>query len=995
MTALRIVLVADARGPAYEAVLKLAALAERGLVNPFWFAEARMPSSEPWTATFFDQWGETEVPLFASLGEQETGSIRVAALATAADQVDSSRVAEGASAIARHLESLAPADAAIRTARLWFPEWDELAAPDPGFFAASVHANLVVVPEDRRSDRFVAAPIGAGAGAFAGHVAAEVGVLAGMFVGMDSTPLDGMAPGVIFGSSPKVRLVRSFLRIAQSPALPLQAVVEHEGRLPLPPGTVEAPAPDVAVSDLVDRSSSLLEGLVFEVRPPAPPDRRQLGPGHTLLLVLKEMGGFVLSLPRRAVAGILDDFSELAGRTMQDLVGYSSVVEVVWRGKLKPVGDSEAIDTQIEELKSQAERRLDLHGGPSIDQTVWRDIRSLVLAAVDGSELPRGLEPVEVRGRRAVINEAEVIAPRPGDGLVDTAGAILADAESGSPRTLLGRLGARVSEVAASNRRATKQLLERLEEDVSALASYRPPSLAMAHLLGSVLLAASIVAILLFSGVVRNLGVTEMADVAKNVAFLVLTLGCGMLLNLYRSYARQAVAELAPKGAHSERSTTELGWGATVGGLVVGLLLGGLFVGIGVSALGYPATDAATWAALVAGAMTGAGLGQAFTLEERQQELPPLGRMGRLSTLTVLAYVSALFIGAVAQPNGWYATATSEQLDDLLWPVTWVLASLLFAVLVYVSWRRVRERLTVTAYGVSIRQLAEQVNDALVGDRIADAAREQFLGLSAVLARVVWFPYGRATALPPERLKIDGFGVSKAAFCEFGLSERGMQLFEARTRSMAAERGWLTAQYERSVASYREAAALLQGAENPGALVRPDEDPTTVAQLNLDSRAQRGDRWRWADELFAGKYDEELLAALESFGEDEVFRPILADSANFEPVRSRGAERSLAGFISEILPGSEAEVDPRYFDPAHLAGGAFGRSWTSRVWWPQERLFRPGNADVEPIEPLGSMTHGRVWLAIRADLTEDLQPAALYGDDALPEPELPAVGPDY
>lgn len=369
--------------------------------------------------------------------------------------------------------------------------------------------------------------------------------------------------------------------------------------------------------------------------------------------------------------------------------------------------------------------------------------------------------------------------------------------------------------------------------------------------------------------------------------------------------------------------------------------------------------------------------------------------MGRLSTLVVLGYVAVLLIGAVAQRNGWYANATDQQLDDLLWPVVWVLGSLLLTVLVYVSWRRVRERLTVHSYGVSIRQLADQVNDALVGDRVADAAKEQFLGLAAVLARVVWYPYGRSGAMPTDRLRIDGFGVTKAAFCQFGLSETGARLLEARTRSMAADRGWLTAQYERSVASYRQAAALVHGSGEAGSVDRPDEDPTTVAQHEVEARAAKADRWRWADDLFAGKYDAELMAALEAVGEEEVFRPILADGENFEPVRNRGPELTLAGFMAEVLPAGRTDVDPRYFDPDHLAGALFSREWRPAVWWPQEGLFSPGTSTVEPIEPFGSMARGRVWLAVRCDLTDDLQPAALWGDEAPDEPEKPGPGPEY
>lgn len=989
------VLVADTRSPAYEAVLKLASLVERGVIRPFWFAQGRPPAAGPWTATYFDPWGETEVPLFSSLGEEETDRIRVVAIATVGDSAASSQIAEVAGTIADRLGALSPRDAAVCAARIWFPGWEDLSPPDPGFFTTHVDANLVAVPEDRRSDTFVASPVEVmGGGVFAGHVAAEVAVLTGLFAGMESTPLDDLVPGVIFGSDPKVRLVRSFVRIAQSPAIPLPAVVDGAGRLPVATGMAGAPAIDVAVADLAEKSAPLFERLVFEVRPPAPLERRQMGPGQTLVLILKEMGGFVVSLPGRALAGVLGDFSELAGRTMQDLVGSSSVVEVVWGGKMGPTGGREDIDAQIEALKHKAERNLDLHGGPSIDQTVWRDIRSLVLASVDGGSLPHGLEPVGVRGSRIVIDQASAISPRPDDTLAGTAAAIQEEAESEQPRSLLGRLGARIGEVAAANRTATARLLERLEADVSALASYRPPSLAVAHVLGALLLAATIVSILLFSGAVRALGVTEMSGIVKNLVFVVLTLACLLMLFLFRSYGLRANAELASKGAHSDKSLDEIGWSTTILGAVAGLLVGSLFVALGVADLGYPATEEAFYAALLAGFMTGAGLGQAFALGDRQ--LAPLARMSRLSILTVLGYVSVLLMGAVAQSDGWYDSATRSELNDVLWPVTTVLMSLLVTVLVYVSWRRVRERLTVVSYGSSIRQLSEQVNDALIGDRVADAAMEQFLGLSAVLSRIVWFPYGKSVSVLPETLKIESFGVNKAAYCEFGLSPRGWQVFEALTKSLAAERGWLGAQYERSVASYREAAALTRGLGGPGAVGRPDEDPATVAHLDVETRSDRCDRWRWALDLFTGKHDAVLMAALESFGEEEVFGPVLSESGNFEPVKTRGADRSLAAFIGEILPDGGAEVDARYFDPAHLAAGDFTRDWHSRVWWPKEPLFGGATAsEVEPIEPLGSMAHGRVWLAIRADLTEDLQPAALYGEEMPGAPQSGPTGPEF
>ncbi|MGH3668622.1 MAG: hypothetical protein ACRDU7_10035, partial [Acidimicrobiia bacterium] len=386
-----------------------------------------------------------------------------------------------------------PGESSVRLARLWFPDWDTLEAPEEGFFSTHVHANLVVVPEDRKSDQHFAAPLSPETPTFVGHVAAETAVILGMFAGMEGSVLDGLGPGVIFGDSPKLRLSRSYVRVGRSPALPLQEIVDHEGRLPVPPGTIEAPSPAAAVSDLADRSIPLFDRLAFEVKDPDAPQRHQLRPVRALLLILKEMGRFIISLPRRAVEGLFEDFSELAGRTMQDLVGSSSVVEVVWKGKFSPSGHGEDFDALIADLKRQAERRLDLQGGPSIDQAVWRDLRSLVLSTADGSDPPPGMDPIEVHGQRAVVNDAASLAPRPGDSLVGTAKDILDESESGSPVSLLGRLGARIERIARSNRSAVSRLLETLDVQMAALHNYRPPGYAFWHIAGSVLFAALVV----------------------------------------------------------------------------------------------------------------------------------------------------------------------------------------------------------------------------------------------------------------------------------------------------------------------------------------------------------------------------------------------------------------------------------------------------------------------------------------------------------------------
>jgi hypothetical protein len=782
--------------------------------------------------------------------------------------------------------------------------------------------------------------------------------------------------------------------VGRSPALPLQEIVDHEGLLPVPPGTVEAPSPSAAVADLVVRSAPIFDRLAFEVKDPEPPPRHQLGPIRALVLVLKEMGRFIISLPRRAVEGLFEDFSELAGRTIQDLVGGSSVVEVVWRGKFQPSADGEDFDAMIADLKHQAERRLDLQGGPSIDQAVWRDMRGLVLSTADGGEPPQGIEPLEVHGHRAVVNDASYLAPRPQDSLVGTAKDILDESESGSPVSLLGRLGSRIEGIARSNRTAVARLLATLDTQMAALANYRPPGYAFWHITAAVLFAALVVSLLLLTGAVRGWGITELDTWTRNILFGALTIACVSVLILLRSYGAQALKE--GSAARGERLSS-IRTGPTWLGIVFGGLAGALFAGLAITFLGYPATEPATYAAVLGGIVTGAGIGQAYSLSTYQEHLPALGRMSRLTILTVLTYVSVLVAGAIAQPDGWYATAPGSELRELLWPVCGTIAFWLLFVLVVVSWRRVQERLALRWYAQSIRQLAEQVDDAFTADRVADAAREQFLGLSAVLSRLIWYPFGKGGTAPDTSVDLVEFGVSKAAVSQFGLSPRGEKLFETRAVRLASERGWLTSQYEGSINTFRTEQALLIGSDDPAEVVRPDQDPRSVAQYEAEARPEKGDRWRWADLFFDGVYDPAFLHSLETHGEKEVFGPILADPGNFQPIGGESDGRSLIEFMSEVTPKGDYGADPRYFDSEYLASGAFERTWHHRTWWPREELFESGAGEEDgSIEPVGSLARGAVWVAARSDTTEDVEPAAIFGPDAGPESAADgAEGPEF
>lgn len=993
-----VLVVGDRRGPVGRAVVFASALIGRGLLDPFWFADVSK-RGDPRAGYRVTGRGVEEVSLFTSLGRNEASVIRVAGVAAEGDEVAPADIGRTAERITRELRSLAPAHSSIVSARLWFPGWREIHEATGEFFRSDVNANLVVVPEDRRSDTRIASPLGPEEeDSFAQHIAVELAVHLGLVTGVKSPEIDEMVPGVIFGDKPKVRLARSYVRAARVPGLPLEQIVDHNGRLPVPPGTVEAPSARASIADLHERSEYLFEGLRYDFKEPAV-DRRRLRPGETFALVLREMKQFLVSLPRRAVAGMLEDLSELAGRTMQDLVGESSVVEVVWRGKTgsRPGSDDADFEAVVEDLKSQAERRLDLHGGPPISQNIWRNVSRLVLGTADGGELPRGMEPVEINGRRAIVADAASIAPKPRETLVDTALAIAEDSEAETPQTLLGRLGATIDRIAEVNRDAMKRLMDTLDREVGRLARYRPPGLSAWHMAGAVALAALIVSVLLFSGAVRGIGVTNLDFGVRTIVYLLATMGTAAMLILFRNHAREALDE--PGGRRARREAVRLqalrGSGVFTGA-VIGGVLGALFVFFAVAQLGLPGTEPNTYAAILTGVVTGAGLGQAHSLGLLQHDLPSLGRMARLSVVAVLAYASILLMGAVAQPDGWYATADSRQIRSLLWLSVGFLAVILTVVLIYVSWRRVQERLRLNTAGEMIRQLAEQVDDALVGGRIAEAAKEQYLGLAAVLSRVIWFPYGRTRAESEHGHEwSESIGLAKADASEFVVSERGARLVERRTKAHIAERGWLTKQYEAAVAGYRHEEAIVLGAGTADAVTRPDQDPNTVAVYDLNTRAEKASRWRWAEQLFSGRFDDVLSQSLDVTGDDDPFSSILEDASNFERVGMDAAKQSLLDFFKEIVP-LEPTIDARYFDPLQLAGGGIERAWRPRVWWPDQLVdSKPSVAVEESIPTGGSTARGRVWIAVRADLSADMQPAALFGEIQEAPAEVDVSGPDF
>ncbi len=538
-----------------------------------------------------------------------------------------------------------------------------------------------------------------------------------------------------------------------------------------------------------------------------------------------------------------------------------------------------------------------------------------------------------------------------------TAKDILDEAESGSPVSLLGRLGARIEGIARSNRSAVARLLQTLDVQMAALHNYRPPGFAFWHILGSVLFAALVVSLLLLSGAVRGWGITEMDSWTRNILFGALTLAAVSGLILLRSYGVQALSEGANTGG--ER-LSKLGAGPTWLGALGGAVVAALFVGLAITFLDYPSTEPATY--------PGPG-------RDRHRCRPGPGLFaGRLSRTICPVWAGspsdhshgaglclAHGHGGHRHPNGWYATVPGDELRSLLWPVcrpTRRGCSSSSSSFPGAGSRRTAGVALVWTVDPSVGRAG--CDAAFTADRVADAAREQFLGLSAVLSRLIWYPFGKGGALPEPGIDLVDFEVSKAEVCQFGLSPSRGKLFETRTVRLASERGWLT--------------SSTKGRSTPSAPSRRFWSVPTTPRRWADPIRTRN-RWPSSRRRLArrrgtggvGPTCSSTGCTTRPFSKH--WRPTgkrrcSARSWPMPPISSRygghARGRSLVDFMAEVSPRGDGEVDPRYFDPEHLATGSFERTWHHRTWWPQEELFDGGAHDDDgSIEPIGSLARGR------------------------------------
>jgi len=942
---------------ATAAVGHLARLAFVGVVRPFWWLQQDDLAAVPTRVTRVSAESTVNETLFRSLGAAPDPSVvRVAALATAALRGHGARELAGhARVLATTLRRLQPPGVRLVEARIAAPEelGEETALID--LLSPEADANVVVVPEDRRSDGGFAVPVGLhDPDAFAGHVATELATQVGLWAGMATAPVDDGSAGVVDDGDTKTLLCRSYARLAVGPPLPLHEAMTAQTLLPAPPGTDAAPSPIAVALDYADRIVASAEDLRYEPPRPFIGRHEQLSVGSAISRLLREAGAYVLGVPRQMARGVASDLTQVAGDALSAAVGDDSLIEVTWAAKdADAAGDLAAMEPQ--EIRRVIATRLEAPEPVALNQQLWARVVDDVFAAVDGGPTSPAIEPLAVGDQRVVLLDPATIGPDPSGGLDATISALMKERVDAKRGTLLGRLSARLRDEETKASEDLDATLAVIEEDISRL---KRPHVGAAGVLSWLmgLVVAAIVAVTAIGfGWAEAIGVRDLTRTGRTavgavIAFLTLAVAfVAAVAGLRKSPGLRRAAWIT-------MSTT---------------FAAGMMIGIALADKrwdpGYPfSTIRAGEAVLTLTVIMCVVEALVFCASRRTAT----GRAGaRLAGGALIGYVTVVLIGSVVRASGWYARVDKDLLRERTVVACALLFLLLVLLLLLVAAIRVRERLSINTAAARLAwsiQTAHAMASAV--KRLRTAVR-QYHGTAAAITRIVWWPFGRPVVASEARQPLaDGVVLPlKLQVLQYEFSDRGRTAMLARIRRQVADAGWLQRQYGAAVEGFRPAFALQTGRDLESVAGRRPETDAAVDALDTATSRFTTVRWEFARLLFDGGFDRDLRQAGTSAAMEEVLEQYFQRADGVAGARSSG----IGDFGAELVAGQVPALDPSLFErlPLPVSGDERAQYHTT-VWWPTEAMPAPvvnHGATIRPCEVAQESVVGMIVPFVRSD----------------------------
>lgn len=1028
MSTQRVILLTQG-GPEIEAATDLLTeWARHGLIHPFIYY-----TDEHHTVYLDDQGAGLPTSVFEILGRQQLEVIRIAALA-GPDEDDVGEMEDRLRTLVDNIkDDLAPEGLRVVEVRIWAPydprPEDGWAAPER-IFSVDANANLVFVPEDRQTEGKVGIPLSRSeTSVYGSHVATETAAALGMWSGMAEAPVDTMEAGVIRYGEPKVHLARSFVRVAEIPAVSLAGAADHGGVLRVPPGCQEAPYPLETLASAQNRIGGLLNHEIDEAPPSARPEgvgfaRFMRAIGRGMVDSLRNM----FTISRDVIAALRD----VAGRTIQEAVGKESVLRYVWRGMPSEDEEEAGRSWDAEEMIAELRRRRMLEGGIRIDQEIWTNVGKSVFSLADGGETPEGVPAQKIGDRAVIAKEVAMIAPAHGP---DLAADIREDSKEETPATLLGRIGAHLRR---AERRSRQRFDDLVEQSKDLLVVKQPQALTTAGVVVAGLITLVLAGLLVLTGLVELVGITGMRGVARawmwavaTAAYLLVLMALSRVVAARFKGDDEDRPQPAPRSSGAELETEEDGaeekqteeaeekrppsawkswwrrakkWSSDTPNFNVVIVLA-VLVGLAAAAsialasrfggqvsattesgaFDSVAASVAEWLLAREDLAVGISLALivyaillAFQLDREPYRSVDTFRQARMLFFVTVIYGAFGLVGAAARDNGWYGAQRLEGFGDYWITLSAIAAGIvvLMAAMAFDGYRQANKMRT------TVSDLERGIAAAVETQWAAKEAFEQFLGSAAAWAAVMWKPFGEFD--PGRAGERNGFTseVLKAETRPFSVTSLGAMAMRERMMRELAKPGWLSRRYQTAVEAYRRRRAVETGTE-PASILPPDQDPREVHTIAWEDRPKVSGRWRFARDLTAGAYDRELGRALDALDHANAAEWVYKQEGTLEAAE-RGGE-PLEEYLGSVVARAASEASFVYFVTDALMEA--DRSYQPTLWWPSGLLDRPDGGPVQESH-LRSLVNGDLAImSVRHDLAGPYTPGNLFGSTEA-EPEL-------
>lgn len=946
----------------------------------------------------------------------------VTACTSSLDHAQQAELAQAGVMLRHDLRRIMPEATPVSSHRVWIPCFGDAAmAPDEAFASPEATNAFVVLPVDRQFERAAAMPVGNSGpdDVYAWHVAAEVASIAGLWSTMEGAPLELVETAASGDGRPLVRLVRSMCRAARIRTPSPEQSLDGTGLLPLTPGLL--PAPDGAF--MVRAAAPHIYPLTFRVLTNAHEDADDdVGAAeddaaaplsHMRSLSPLSEAARTRRLAAETVSGVLqrdDDVAEAVSRLddyIETTVGLAPWTEPLASDAATDAAQrSGAVDeamtllrvarapVSIEAVPTHGwEELLDGAFGMADATHASEDIRAAVTSAryvvVDPSKLgpdaenladaisaldlgehrhrdgryrmadsPDGLVGLDPDGPEAddpMSGDEATAAAGPDEATEDAPAAEQPDGmDPHDGASLLGQVTCQFDDEIQRSERDVERHVELLHERMRAENRPEPgvTSFVAYALLASVLI--GIGSLLTLTGLREVITPDRLSEEIRVASFLLLALA----------------ATLPPV----LRLTPSRSWSAQIRLTLVAAVYAGSAAAVVVAA---PAIEASfldrpgQWlpaAALVLLVMSLAiGAWVRGFVGDRALLGPLAGLVGdRAAGIVPFAYG---FVIAVAGLN-FDATAPAV-FENRNWRLLTVLLAVAVGVAIaaggLVRLVRRRDRRQVEAWERRIDELVDVCELGWARTQALEMLKAHWLTTAAVAARLVHRPFGshHAAAVPQDPRP----SVRKLLMFDLELTDETRDAFLGELLPELASRGWLREQYRRMSSQFVSSERSRFGIGADDYMPPPEHCTYPMSLESVASGRGSGSRWRFAERVYAGEFDDVLHEAAEDALSRAMAATFMSDQISVSLGSADAGRQTLPRLLGELLPAGESQMPSGTLPPSTDSPPEY----QTLVWWPEAVSMLPGHPPPEhrcrDVRAQGTV----LFHAVRVDVSEPVE----------------------